>query len=411
MKKYIYLCCLMFLSMNMMAQIDLNDGWEVVLDEQFTGMGRGWNSRFIEQRPSWIPADSAWSPKWRVNAIESTDGVTKKDHYHAYQPCCTLFNSEMLHDNKMRLTAKRVSETPLACDESYPTGYELPHPEWHQCDTSRTDPVFYYSGNIQSFDQTYHYGYYEIECSLPVHPGIHTSFWLFGGAKDTITGLKYYEEIDIMEYSKADCDEDPYYGHSSGIWYDRKNICDTFTLTHYDFTKYHMPIAEPDIRQMHTYACEWMPDHVIFYRDGRVIHECRDLDHIPQYPKYIKTGYAINRSAIKTIQDTILKPDWRGPDTITINYIKAYQLCTDCGTDEYIQTAQQLNQTNRMKRSITISNPSGIVLQSSTNKTLRATDYILIEGPFEIASGAQLTLMVHECPEYDNRDFIQFNDP
>ena len=50
---------------------------------------------------------------------------------------------------------------------------------------------------------------------------------------------------------------------------------------------------------------------------------------------------------------------------------------------------------------------SELLYKKTTNKTLRASDYILINEPFEAASGAQLTLMVHDCPEcIDNNKHI-----
>ena len=39
MKKYIYLCVMMMLNLNIMAQIELSLGWSIVLDEQFSGTG------------------------------------------------------------------------------------------------------------------------------------------------------------------------------------------------------------------------------------------------------------------------------------------------------------------------------------------------------------------------------------
>ena len=401
MKKIVYLCGMMLLSFNMMAQINLGDGWTNILDEQFAGTGRSWDSSFIEQRPASLPPNATWEPKWRVNAIENKEGVTKKKFHHAYQRCNTLFNNGVLNDNKVRLVAQCVSEEiPLECDGSYPTGYELPKPSWHRCDTAIKN-IFYYSGNIQSYDCSYHYGYYEIECALPVHNGIHTSFWLWGGHEDSIADFKRYEEIDIMEYSETDWDHDEYRGYSSGIWFKHQSFSDSLELDHYGYTNFHMALSEPDIRQMHTYGCEWMPDHVVFYRDGKVTLELHDETQIPKYPKYIKTGYMIDWRATKQVTDDFYDriPEWLGPDTITINYIKAYTLNTDCQADAMVQNAQQLNQLNSMKRSITVSNPNGIALPATTDKTLRAADYILISGPFELAANAQLTLIVHECPE------------
>lgn len=114
------------------------------------------------------------------------------------------------------------------------------------------------------------------------------------------------------------------------------------------------------------------------------------------FKKYLKIGYAIDKYTVNN--SSIGTNMWTGQDTLTINHVKVYQLVTDCNTDEYVQSAAQLNQINSMKRSVTISNSSGIVLPSSTDKTLRATDFILINGPFELGAGAELTLMVHECP-------------
>jgi hypothetical protein len=406
MKKYIIVCCLMLIVLGVNGQINTNDGWSVILDEQFTGFGRGWNSQYEEQRPASIPDDSAWVCRWRVDASELTDGVTKEGYHHAYQKGNALFNNSIYNDNKMRLVAQWVSDTPLMCDGFYPTGYEIPHGTWHHCDTV-LKTIYYYSSNIQSRHQNYHYGYYEIECALPVHPGIHTSFWLFGGLEDSIVGIKCYEEIDIMEYSRGDYGNDMYRGYSSGIWFRQQNINDSLKPVHYGYKQFHIPQSDPEITNMHIYGCEWMPDHVVFYRDGEVIHEIYDEEHIPKSPKYIKTGYAIDDDALIKVMNLLEIPKWRTSDTITINQIKVYGLITDCGTNEYIQSVQQLNQINSMKRSITFSNTNGIVVPSTINKILRASDYILINEPIEIAAGTQLTLMVHTCPtcitDYNNK--------
>ena len=378
----------------MMAQIDLNQGWNLVLDEQFYGYGRTWDSTYFEKRPENIPADSNWKCLWRVDLPEFIDGVTKNSYLHACQRSNTIFNNGELNDNKIRLVAKYISDDTLVCDDIHPIGYEIPKGTGHHCDTVKKN-IRYYSGNIQSRYQSYEYGYYEIECALPIHKGIHTSFWLYGERKDAASGCKYYEEIDIMEYSKNDWDNDPLRGYSSGIWYKKQSINDTLFPDHYGYRNFHMDVFEPDINCFHTYGCEWMPDYVIFYRDGKVTHEFRDTLHIPQYAKFIKTSYSIDYRALR-------EPIWQGPDTLTINYIKVYQLNTDCGTDEFVQNLQQFNQINSMKRSITIGSSSGITLPPTTNKTVRASDYIIINGAFEIETGAQVALMVHACPDYSN---------
>lgn len=80
---------------------------------------------------------------------------------------------------------------------------------------------------------------------------------------------------------------------------------------------------------------------------------------------------------------------------------KAQQGGTDCDTDEFVQTLQQFQQLNSVKRSVTINNPNGLVIPSGTKKTIRATDFISINGPFEILSGGCLALIMQECPNTD----------
>ena len=79
-------------------------------------------------------------------------------------------------------------------------------------------------------------------------------------------------------------------------------------------------------------------------------------------------------------------------------YIPRPYGCT-CHVLAMIQTQQQLSQLNTVKRSVVIGNTNGLVLNSSTDKVVRAVESITINGPFELQNGGRLTLMVHECPE------------
>ena len=393
MKKFIYLCGMMLLCMDMMAQINVNDGWNLILDEQFTGSGRGWGQNFDETRITQINTNPIQTFRWCVRNPVIKEGVTMENRYQAYQRTNAIFNNDVFSDNKMRLVAEYISSTPLVCDGNRPTGYEIPHDDWHECTPEVPKSIFYYSGNFQSNTKCFHFGYYEAECAFPVHDGAHAAFWLWGCYETDTDSI--YEEIDIVECSKGDQDGDPYRGYSSGVWYNGQTV--HYGLDdHVDYTQVHIPRTSPDITQMHTYGCEWMPDHIIFYRDGKVTSEFRDSQFIPQHEKYLKVGYGIEKYALSGTEPRV--PVWMEQDTLTINQIKVYQLATDCNTDVYVQNATQLNQINSMKRSITIGNSGGIVLPSSTNKTLRASDFIQINGPFELNAGAELTLMVHECP-------------
>ncbi len=94
---------------------------------------------------------------------------------------------------------------------------------------------------------------------------------------------------------------------------------------------------------------------------------------------------------------------WQGPDEVVIDYIKVYQLVSDCETDLNIQNASGfLLYTQGVKHSITIGSANGITVPSNINLTMRAEDSITITnvGEFTLPLGAELTLMVHPCVEY-----------
>ena len=91
MKKFVYLCGMMLLSMNIMAQIDLNDqNWECFIDEDFSGI-RSWNDRYWEDDKDEVN----YQPLWRCFAYHDwASGVTGA-HYerHAYQLINTVFDN------------------------------------------------------------------------------------------------------------------------------------------------------------------------------------------------------------------------------------------------------------------------------------------------------------------------------
>ena len=71
--------------------------------------------------------------------------------------------------------------------------------------------------------------------------------------------------------------------------------------------------------EYHTFGCEWMPDHVIWYFDGQVVNEFYDKDNIPHRPMNLNVNYAI---------DNYYRhggTKWIGPDEMVIDYIKVYQ--------------------------------------------------------------------------------------
>ena len=387
MKKFIYLCGMMLLSLNMMAQIDLNDrNWDTVLFDDFTIPGRYW----IDS--SFISSDSVWKAY--------SNGLTHGKNKMIYQYSHCHFNDTAGY---MELVAEYARDSILAHN------YHLPY-------TIHTYPndtnLYYFSGRIDHYDKygldsaKYKYGYFEIRCKLPVHQGAFPAFWLQSSSTNSLD--PYYEEIDIFEYSWS-------LGYPNATWLHPVNphptyVGDPHVITcgiyhnltgespndeHHDSYGRVYPNNMPDVGAgFHVYGCEWMPDHVYWYFDGQLINSYTNLEHIPRHPLILKTNYAID--GFFDHGDTI----WAGPGTMTIDYIKVYQLKWDCSTDEVIACQSDLdNFLYKVKKSISITSTVDEPIVSSTDKvTFRMTNSFDITGPFEVQQGGEFTVVQQDCP-------------
>ena len=206
----------------MMAQIGDVENWQLVFDDEFTG-SRWWsNTSFKEQSTDphfiqhWYCLKSSWWPY-----CVTTDTLT----HQAYQPSHTQFGN-----NKIKLKAECMSEnTPLLCSNN---DYLIPSGACCSCTVNgKYYPphlsIFYFSGTIETILSDCWFGYYEIKCQLPVHPGEGAAFWLYG------TGPNTYQEIDVFEHSKDDSKATGNMAtdFSCGVWFNAEG-------TNYDPNEY-----------------------------------------------------------------------------------------------------------------------------------------------------------------------------
>lgn len=374
MKKFIYLCSMMLLSLNMMAQIDLNDdSWIPALQESFSVPGRTW----IEG--TWLSSPDG---KWRATTSGNiTHGTNEHQVYH-YSNC--LFNDT---DQTMELVAEfdYTGDIPNH-------NYTLPN----TVNEYPTGELCYFSGTMDCV-QKFRYGYFEIKCKLPVHRGAFPAFWLWNG-KEGVGA--FYEEIDIFEYSWHVTaieynPSTPGYGSPrcftcGFIFNDTENV-----LEGYDHAQTFpiIPSTSPDLSEWHIFSCEWLPDHIIWYLDGDIYNSYYEPDTIPHRSLTLKVNYAIDNYYQHN------NTPWPG-GVMTIDYINVYQLKWDCSTDEII--AEQLDLDDyyyAVKRSVSISSEIEPVCIDNTDKsTFRATDSFEITGPFQVDIGGEMTVIMQMCP-------------
>ena len=271
-------------------------------------------------------------------------------------------------------------------------------------------PLFYFSGaleyhkkhHVQNEDEKkFRYGYFEIKCKLPTHQGAFPAFWLQCSC-DT-TGNKYYEEIDIFEYSWwITSPENPNIDmpelgskrrYTCGLYF---NDTDSSHEGHSYARSYpKLPNNSSDLENYHRFSCEWMPDHVIWYFDGIIMNEYYNMDSIPHRPLYLNTNYAIDDYFGNG--DTL----WYGPDEMVIDYIRVFQLEWECNNDEVLTCQADLDNFNyAVKKSVSITSAvEEPIVGSNDQTTFRVTDSFEITGSFEVENGAEFTVIMQSCPE------------
>lgn len=373
MKPFVYFCILLFVNIDAMAQIDPYDNnWDTLVHDEFTN--NSWNT--------W----NEWKishPKGYYKAFFWESGVTHGSAEHqVYQRDNVMFDNT----GTFRLVSNYVGGTdtiPLACgDYDIPNGYS--------CDASLNE--LYFSSGAFETGPKYLYGYFEIKCSLPVHPGSFPAFWLYN------RGNTFYNEIDIFEYSNSLNPQDPYRQFTCGLYCDNSHKApDSLKKISQARVYPILPNGSNDLTHYHVFACEWLPERVTWYVDGDVVNEYTNYDSIPHHPMTLKVNYAINNHVL---QSPYGKPKWIDGDEMDIDYLKVFQLKTNCDTDVLITNAQGLsNYQPSVKKSITITPTNMLTVPINSNINMRAVDSIVINKNFVLPQGAQITLQTQMCPE------------
>ena len=426
MKKFLYLCGMMLLCLNMMAQIDPYDrNWDTIVFDDFNDTTLQFDKTF--QQPDhgqwrWI----SFSPRLHPSGVTKWSGKIRTNNYQAYQfDHCDIGE----HDNLgvLKLFSDTIRCEPILCADLEDTNYYcLPQQgtfgKNYQCDLNNTG-VRFKSGMIESIPWGYgpeqsemkdqkkehlhgrfRYGYFEIKLKSPIHRGAATGFWLWDVQDD------YYEAIDIFEHTWDFTGPDGIAQlqglsyvlgdpsvFSSGIKY--CSYCGIDSLATECARRFpRIPDSEGNLSTWHTFSCEWLPESVTFYRDGQFISQ--EKDSIPSHPLALKTTYSIDRYIFDNYS-TGTNLIWEGTDTMYVDYIKVLQLRCDCDTDEVIACQSDLNGFDYgVKKSISItSSLEAVKVADTCHVTFRSTDYFQITGPFQTDVGGELTVIMQTCPD------------
>ena len=374
-KKFvIILILLVFSSTLLLAQIATHDGnWDLVFFDDFTtNTWSNWDR--------WKLSHPNQGGGYLAYMIECGSGVTHGDSEHqVYQR-----ENCVLGDGELKLQSfyeGGVNATSMQCGD-----YDLPPNKI--CDSLHSS-LFYTSGNIQTLT-AYKYGYFEIRCMLPMHKGSFPAFWLYSASSG------HYNEIDIFEYSNK-VDSCAFHDrYSCGIYCDNNNAITNFGSIKRAKSTMVLPEEAEDLIYFYVYACEWMPDYVRWYVDGQVVNEYAVYDSIPHYEMVLKVNYAIDNYALYADN----YPIWLGDDEMIIDYIKIYQLKTDCDVEVVIRDNQDLEDFQQtVKKSFLIEPTDEVAVPANDNIHMRVSERIVIKDGFTIPLGAKISFQVQSCPE------------
>lgn len=162
----------------------------------------------------------------------------------------------------------------------------------------------HYTGGGIISRQTFHYGYYEARLKIVAGSGWHSSFWMqrYNGV-DT-RGNKATLEMDVIENTSD-------------------NLMAYSTTTHRwvppHIARGHKVVATPDLsRGYHTFGCEYVPNVVRYYFDGRLVQTV-DWTGLPQGVVNIwLTSIAQAMGAHHNVDDSTL------PGAVYVDWVRFY---------------------------------------------------------------------------------------
>lgn len=296
--------------------------------------------------------DSSWEEKFVDNFNFSLDTLNVWTPRYSFGPCnngleYNSFSNLSITNNALRITAQKLT-IPDTC----------------------TKGIKYYRSGAVTSKNFYKYGYWEISAKQPFGSlGYWTAAWTFAWGCPNV-----YDELDFMERfgiqsavntsSTGWHSQDPALGNDCQV---EKGIISHTNLA--PLTLYRK------------YAMEWDPGKFVMYFEGEPIWEVRDPVHVPSYASETILNFAIDG---QVNANTVF------PAYYDIDYIKIYQLKTDCNSNFTICNFNPNTYDYKVKKSISIGG-SGCTSNISTNHTvaLRATDGIEFkEGTTITANGS-----------------------
>lgn len=345
---------LILFAINTRAQVPSNDNhWEIIED---------WNFKTMSA--------TAFANDWHSNPC-----IKARDHGNGYlEPQFYKPNNVSLSSLGLKIEVKQENVFDKAICYL---------PDNHVfSDGNENLRQFYYTSGLVETKDSIKFGYMEARIKLPYGYDFFPAFWTFRTPHQPLGSNA--AEIDIFEMLPS--------SYISPTYPNNNNIQKTnYHLCYAGCPGYNVNHVITDYTHYHKYAVEWSPNRIIWYTDD--------------VPIRVVYGHGINNNYVKNLINLALTPfvaldgtQTTYPSNMMVDYVRWYKLNTDCEIviNDCVFNFAAYNPT--VKKSVTIGGTNCTNVQpSNTNIVIRATDYIYLDGHFEVPLGSELYLDVDDC--------------
>ena len=381
MKKFVYLCGMMLLCMNMMAQQRgqmEHDSLRYCHGKHYKHLDFKYDTSRLDLTPGWR-YDSILSDEFDSTAIDTNRWKIKHKKYFSDKYNVGFMNrteNVCIQDSSLVLSVT-TNDDSIWCQ-----------PSWGSGDSVRP----YLMSGWMTSKKGFRYGYIETECYLPKNHHYWPCFWTTG-RNDSIDD---YDEVDVFERTATHDTDYPYKI--------RQNCYNGAGTTHESFISSILTMANHDSITGRTsvFGAEILPEEVVFYINGHVTghlkyHEdlgddwnaytCTDIEEM------IRMNFVLSLTCPKD-QHTLPLPH----DSAVFTYMRCYKLERG-SVDTYHPTVFVPSDESTKVYPHVILGGKGCVAHISTSTAIWAEQDIILDRGFEISSGTSFSARVISVPD------------
>lgn len=393
MKKFLYLCGMMLICINIIAQEKNSlehDSLRYCHGKHYKYLDVRFDTSRISLTPGWR-YDSILSDEFDSTAINTRKWIIKDRGYHQH------FTTVGYLNDSANICLKNDSLVLSVTENTY--GIYC----YFKNDNEETDSVrpALLSGWMSSNNKL-RYGYIETECYLPKNHHYWPCLWTTGRDKK----IDDYDEVDVFERTDSHNTDYPYKI--------RQNCYNGSATTHESFLSSILTFKGQDsiTGRSTVFGAEILPGEVVFYINGRVTNHvkyhdgwendwntftCTDVEEM------IRTKIVLSLTCPSS-ETNIPQPH----ESAYFKYFRCYKLERG-NVDTYHPTVFSPSDESTMVYPHVIVGGTGCVANISTSTAIWAEQDIILDKGFELSAGTSFSARVISVPDHQDSNLYMQN--